>query len=68
MVPDRRFDWERSYTRDEWLDQMPTFGGWDRLPPAVQQDLLAGIGAVIDAVGGQFTMGYATMTATAART
>ena len=21
-----RFDWERSYTRDEWLDQLPTFG------------------------------------------
>lgn len=21
-----RFDWERSYTRDEWLDQMPTLG------------------------------------------
>ena len=28
-----RFDWERTYTRDEWLDQLPTFGGHSRLPP-----------------------------------
>jgi SAM-dependent methyltransferase len=23
-----RFDWDRSYTRDEWLDQVPSFGGY----------------------------------------
>src|SRR5579862_3614662 len=63
-----RFDWERPYTHDEWLDGVPTFGGWDRFTPAVQHDLLAGISAVIDAIGSQFTMGYATMVATAART
>ncbi len=62
-----RFDWERRYTREEWLDQMPTFGGWHQYPPEVQQDLLAGVGEVIDAVGGRFTMGYATLAATAAR-
>ena len=39
-----RFDWERPYTRDEWLDQMPTFGGWSQIPPAAQRDLLAGVG------------------------
>ncbi len=22
-----RFDWDRPYTRDEWLDQVPTMGG-----------------------------------------
>ena len=26
------FDWERTYTRDEWLDQVPTFGGHSQLP------------------------------------
>ncbi len=62
-----RFDWERPYTRDEWLDQLPTFGGWSQIPPAAQRHLLAGVGAVVDAVGGRFTMGYATMAATAAR-
>jgi hypothetical protein len=28
-----RFDWEWSYTRDEWLEQMPTQGAFTRLPP-----------------------------------
>jgi SAM-dependent methyltransferase len=28
----RDYEWERSYTRDEWLDQVPTFGGHNRLP------------------------------------
>ena len=62
-----RFDWKRSYTRDEWLDQLPTFGGHTQLPPAKQAELLAGIGAAIDALGGGFTMAYATMAVTAAR-
>jgi SAM-dependent methyltransferase len=63
-----RFDWERHYSRDEWLDQVPTFGGFSRFPPATQQALLAGIGAAVDAVGASFTMGYATVVASAART
>jgi SAM-dependent methyltransferase len=62
-----RFDWERSYTRDEWLEQVPTFGGHGQLPPRKLEWLLAGIGAAIDAVGGSFTMGYAAVVVTAAR-
>jgi SAM-dependent methyltransferase len=62
-----RFDWSRPYTRDEWLDQVPTFGGFSLLPPDVQAKLLTGIGAAVDAVGGAFTMDYATLVATAAR-
>jgi SAM-dependent methyltransferase len=63
-----RFDWDRSYTRDEWLDQLPTFGGYSQFPPSKQRDLLAGSGAAIDAAGGRFTMHYATVAVTAART
>jgi len=63
-----RFDWERSYTRDEWLDQVPTHGGHSQLPPAKQEALLAGIAAAIDAVGGSFTMRYTTVVVTAVRT
>jgi SAM-dependent methyltransferase len=63
-----RFDWDRSYTRDEWLDVVPTFGGFSLLPQAKQEELQAGVGAVIDAVGGSFTMGYTAVVATAART
>jgi SAM-dependent methyltransferase len=63
-----RFDWERSYTRDEWLDQVPTSGALSRLPLDRLAPLLAGIGAAIDAVGGSFPMRYATVVATAVRT
>jgi SAM-dependent methyltransferase len=63
-----RFDWERSYTRAEWLDQMPTFGNLTHLPPDTLTDVLNGVGAAIDAIGGSFTMPYATMAVTATRT
>jgi SAM-dependent methyltransferase len=62
-----RFDWSRPYTRAQWLDQVPTFGGHSLLPPGVQAGLLAGIGAAVDAVGGAFTVNFATLVATAAR-
>jgi len=62
-----RFDWDRPYSRDEWLDQLPTFGGHRQFPPGQLEALLAGIGAAIDAAGGRFTMRYATMAATAVR-
>lgn len=62
-----RFDWERVYTGDEWLDQVPTHGGHNQLPPSQLEDLLAGIGAVVDRLGGGFTMHYTTVAVTAAR-
>ena len=62
-----RFDWARDYTTAEWLDVVPTFGGWGRIPPAKQQEILAGIAAAIDDFGGEFTMGYATVAAAASR-
>ncbi|MGP3947675.1 class I SAM-dependent methyltransferase [Streptomyces sp. 7N604] len=63
-----RFDWERAYTREEWLDQLPTGGDAGQLPPAKLEELLAGIGAAIDAMGGSFTMRYTAVAVTAART
>jgi SAM-dependent methyltransferase len=63
-----RFDWDRPYTRDEWLDVVPTFGGYSQFPAVKQEELLAGLGAAIDAVGGVFTMGYTAVVATAVRT
>jgi hypothetical protein len=62
-----RYEWEWAYTRGEWLDQVPTFGGYTQLPPVKQDDLVAGIGAAIDAAGGSFTMRYTTVAVTAAR-
>jgi SAM-dependent methyltransferase len=63
-----RFDWERSYTRDEWLDQLPTLGSLTQLAPDKLADVLEGAGAAIDAIGGSFTMQYATVAVTASRT
>ncbi len=63
-----RFDWERTYTRDAWLDQIPTQGAFTRLPPAKLAEVLEGVGAAIDAMGGSFTMPYATVVITATRT
>ncbi|MET8162090.1 class I SAM-dependent methyltransferase [Sphaerisporangium sp. NPDC005289] len=67
--PERwRFDWEQPYTRDEWLDQVPTTGLHTRLPSDTLREVLDGIGAAIDAVGGGFVMRFATVVVTAART
>jgi SAM-dependent methyltransferase len=62
-----RFDWERLYTREQWLEQVPTFGGHGRFAPAKLAELLEGVGAAIDAAGGSFTMRYVTMVVTAVR-
>jgi SAM-dependent methyltransferase len=66
--PERwRFDSEQRYTRDQWLEQVPTFVGHGRFGPAQLDELLAGIGAAIDAAGGSFTMSYATVAVSAGR-
>ncbi|WP_031227219.1 class I SAM-dependent methyltransferase [Streptomyces roseochromogenus] len=62
------FDWDRHYTREEWLDQVPTFGGHGRLPSAELDALLAGLGDAIDAIGGSFTMHYTALVLTSVRT
>jgi SAM-dependent methyltransferase len=62
-----RFDWDQTYTREEWLDQVPTAGGHSRFPPATLDELLSGIGAAIDEAGGSFTMRYAAVAVTAGR-
>ncbi|MEW2489523.1 class I SAM-dependent methyltransferase [Streptomyces sp. NPDC048411] len=63
-----RFDWEWSYTRDTWLDQMPTQGAFTRLPSDKLAEVLEGVGVAIDSMGGSFTMRYASVAVTAART
>lgn len=63
-----RFDWERSYTREEWLDLLPTTGPLTRLPPGELTEVLDGVGTAIDRIGGGFTMQTSTLAVTAART
>ncbi|HWO60871.1 MAG TPA: class I SAM-dependent methyltransferase [Umezawaea sp.] len=64
----RRYDWTHTYTRDEWLDQVPTTGAHTRFPPDDLARVLAGLGAVIDAAGGGLTVEYATVVVLARRT
>jgi hypothetical protein len=61
-----RFDWSRPCTREEWLDMVPTLGYHGEFPSAVLAELLAGLGAAIDAAGGTFVMRYTTVAVTAA--
>ncbi len=67
-APERwRFDWERVYTRDEWLDLLPTTGNLTRLPAERLTPVLDAVAAAIDTGGGGFTMSYTTLCTTAAR-
>ena len=58
--------WERTYTREEWLDTVPTFGGQSLLPAEQREELLRQMGAAVDALGGEFVMPYVTIVLTAA--
>lgn len=60
-----RVGWERTYTRDEWLDQMLTGGDVAHIAPDALDALTTGVGAVIDGLGGSFTMGYTAVAVTA---
>ncbi|GAA2880082.1 methyltransferase type 11 [Actinoplanes cyaneus] len=60
-------DWEKTYTRDEYLDQLPTSGALTRLPAEHIAELQDAVGAVIDRMGGSFTMVYVTVAVTAVR-
>ncbi|MBY8857833.1 class I SAM-dependent methyltransferase [Nocardia sp. CA2R105] len=62
-----QFEWQCTYTRAEWLDQLPTTGLFTRLEPDRLAEILAGVGAVIDDMGGSFTMAYTTAATTAVR-
>jgi SAM-dependent methyltransferase len=62
-----RYVWERPYSRGEWLDQVPTFGGFGHLPDDQRHALLAGIGEAVDSLGGHFVMPYTTVVVTARR-
>ncbi|MDF0531542.1 class I SAM-dependent methyltransferase [Tsukamurella sp. 8F] len=62
-----RFDWRRDYTRDEWLALLPTTGGLTRVSPGALHSVLDAVGVAIDALGGAFTMEYATLGTAASR-
>ncbi|WP_042422424.1 class I SAM-dependent methyltransferase [Streptacidiphilus anmyonensis] len=62
------FAWDRDYTRDQWLDQLPTTGGHTRLPAAQLEQVLSAVADAVDAMGGAFTLHYTAVAVTATRT
>ncbi|HEY4021003.1 MAG TPA: class I SAM-dependent methyltransferase [Pseudonocardiaceae bacterium] len=58
------YEWTRDYSREEWLDQLPTSGGLTGLAPDTLAELLAEVG---EAIGDGFTMRYTTVVVTALR-
>ncbi|PRX49290.1 methyltransferase family protein [Prauserella shujinwangii] len=59
--------WERSYTRDEWLDQLPTHGSLTGFSPDELAEVLAAVGSAVDARGGRVPVRYTTVALVATR-
>ena len=62
-----QYDWEHTYTRDEWLDFLPTTGGLTSLRPDQLAEILDAVGSAIDSLGGRYTLQYTTLATTAVR-
>jgi SAM-dependent methyltransferase len=63
------FPWSRTYTRDEWLDQLRTSGVAKPLADAGKLDaVLEGTATAIDAAGGTFTLTSTAVALLATRT
>ena len=60
-----RFEWQRHYTRAEWLDHLPTTGMLTQLAPDQLATVLEAVGTAVDSIGGGFTMQYVTLAAAA---
>ena len=66
--PERwQYDWERSYTRDEWIDQLATSGALTPLPPDRLAGVLAAVGTALDGIGATITVRLTTVAIMAAR-
>ncbi len=61
------YTWRRQYTRDAWLDQLPTHSDHRLLAPKRLAALLDTVGDTIDALGGSIVVSYRTQLVTARR-
>jgi SAM-dependent methyltransferase len=66
--PERwQYDWQRSYTWDEWLDQLATSGALTPLPPDRLAGVLEAVGVALDAMGPSITVRLTTVAIMATR-
>lgn len=56
-----RFPWKRHYTREEWLDFVPTQGFLTRLTDRQRAPILDAVGDAIDDLGGSFVLNTVTV-------
>lgn len=63
----RRFSWSRPYSRDAWLDQLPTHSDHATMAAADLDRLLPEVARAIDRAGGAFEMRYTTLLVSAMR-
>jgi SAM-dependent methyltransferase len=62
-----RYDWDFTYSKEAWLDQLPTLGVYTQLAPGKLAELLTAVGDAIDAAGGSLTVHFSTMAVAAHR-
>lgn len=62
-----RFPWSRTYTTDQWLDQLPTHSDHAAMDPELLRQVLDAVARVIDGFGGSFVMEYSTLLISATR-
>jgi SAM-dependent methyltransferase len=61
------FDWTATLDRGAWLAQAKSAGGINRLPLDTLNKLLTGMGAAVDAAGGNVVLNYTSIAAVAER-
>lgn len=54
------YHWQQSYRRDSWLDMICTHSDHLALPPEQLTQVLDGIGAAVDSLGGTALARYGT--------
>jgi SAM-dependent methyltransferase len=62
-----RFDWERTYSREEWVEQLPTLGALTGVPAHQVARVQEATAAAIDGPGASVTVSYSTVAVTAVR-
>jgi SAM-dependent methyltransferase len=60
------FPWTRTYTSDEWVDELLSHSDHTALPPEQQEPLLDAVARTIDGFGGSFQMTFVATLVTAA--
>ena len=56
----RRYEWVHEYSRDQWLDELPTHSSHRLLDAAVLAAILREVAEAIDGLGGTLVTDYTT--------